>query len=290
MEPTGQSRISARSRRETMDWALVLASQGIEALIDEGAGGAGWGLVVATNDYPAAIRAIQLYRWENRHWHWRHPLAWRGFSFDWNVLFWGLLMAGFYYLSHISRPDFQMAGCMDNEAVQAGQWWRLFSAMLLHANVGHLAANVSTGIVLLGLAMGRYGTGVGLLATYLAGAGGNLAGLLLYPPTHLGVGASGMVMGGLGMLAAQSVTFLHRNRAGWKNVVRSSLAGVMLFVLFGLNPDADVIAHLGGFATGLALGGVLICLPAAWQNPKTDLAAGILFAGLLLATSWLAFR
>src|SRR5271163_492436 len=87
-------RIPARNRRQTMDWALVLASQGIEAVIEHDAEGTGWGLVVATTDHEAALRSIRLYRLENRHWHWRQPLA--GLIFDWRVFLWGLLMTGFY--------------------------------------------------------------------------------------------------------------------------------------------------------------------------------------------------
>jgi membrane associated rhomboid family serine protease len=63
-----------------------------------------------------------------------------------------------------------------------------------------------------------------------------------------------------------------------------------LFVLFGLSPETDVVAHFGGFVAGLALGGLLVCLPPRWQNPWTDAAAATLFGGLLLATGWLAFR
>jgi membrane associated rhomboid family serine protease len=148
---------------------------------------------------------------------------------------------------------------------------------------------VTLGVVLLGLAMGRYGSGTGLLAAYLAGAAGNLAGLMIYPEPHYGLGASGMVMGGLGLLAVHSVTLLRHGAAGRKYVLRGLFAGLMLFVLFGLSPETDVVAHFGGFAAGLVLGGILVWLPKKWQNPKTDAASAILFAGLLLATGWLAF-
>jgi membrane associated rhomboid family serine protease len=290
MEQAEQSRIPTRTRKQAMDWGLVLMSQGIVATIDDGAEGAGWGLVVQTSDYPAAMRAIRLYRLENRHWPWRQPLSWRSLLFDWKILFWALLLVAVYSLSQTSRLDFPVKGRMDNAAVCAGEWWRVFTAMLLHADAAHLAANISLGVVLLGLAMGRYGGGLGILASYLAGAAGNVAGLLLYPGSHLGVGASGMVMGGLGMLAAQSVTLLRNNLIGRKQMFRGLMGGVMLFVFFGLSPNTDVIAHLGGFVAGLAFGGMLVCLPARWKNPKTDLVAGIFFVGLLVTTSWLAFR
>jgi membrane associated rhomboid family serine protease len=179
---------------------------------------------------------------------------------------------------------------MDNAAVRAGEWWRIFTAMLLHADVGHLMSNLSLGMVLLGLAMGRYGSGLGLLAAWLAGAAGNLAGLFVYPDSHLGLGASGMVMGALGLIAAQSVALLRHGPIGRKYVIRGILAGVMLFALFGLSPGTDIVAHFGGFVAGLVLGGVLMSLPATWQNPKTDAAAAVIFAGLLVASTWMALK
>lgn len=290
MDPAGQSRIPAHTRRQTMDWGLVLMSQGITATIDDGADGASWGLLVAPEDYPAALEAIRLYRLENRHWRWLHPLPWRGILFDWRVCFWGLLLAAFFASSRLADSPLAVAGRMDNAAVMAGQWWRIFTAMLLHADAGHLASNLAVGLLLLGLTMARYGGGLGLLLAYLAGAGGNLAGLLVYPPTHLGVGASGMVMGGLGMLAIQSVTILRRSPAARKPVLRGIMAGVMLFALFGLSPGTDVVAHFGGFVSGMLLGGVLLWLSPRRQRPKMDLAAAVLLASLVVVTSWLAFR
>ena len=290
METAGQSRIPTRTRRQTMDWGLVLLSQGITATLDDGADGAGWGLWVPIADYPAALQAIHLYQEENRHWQWRRTLHWRGFHFDWKVACWGLVLVAFHVAGHTIRRDFPIAGRMDSAAVRAGDWWRIFTAMLLHADSAHLASNVFFGLLFLGLAMGRYGSGLALLAAYLAGATGNAAGLIFYPEPHYGVGASGMVMGGLGLLAAQSITLLRRGFVGRKQVLGGIMAGVMLFVLFGLSPDTDVLAHFTGFVTGLALGGILLLFPASWRNGKADFAAAILLVGLLLFTSWLAFH
>ena len=201
-----------------------------------------------------------------------------------------LLLVAFHVASHTTRLDFPIAGRMDSAAVRAGEWWRIFTAMLLHADSAHLASNVFFGMLFLGLAMGRYGSGLGLLAAYLAGAAGNVAGLIFYPEPHFGVGASGMVMGGLGMLAAQSITLLRRGFVGRKQALGGIMAGVMLFVLFGLSPGTDVLAHFAGFVTGLALGGILLLFPSAWRNGRVDFAAAILLVGLLVFTSWLAFH
>lgn len=290
MERPGHFRIPTRNRRQTMDWGLVLLSQGIAATIDDGAEGGGWGLWVTEDEHAAALRAIRLYQWENRHWRWRQPLPWRGFHFDWKVVLWTGLLAVIHFIDFSSNGAVQAAGRMDSAAVRAGEWWRIFTAILLHADIAHLVSNLSLGVVLLGLAMGRYGSGAGMLAAYLAGAAGNLAGLLIYPEPHYGVGASGMVMGGLGLLAIQSVALLRRGAPGRKYVLRGILAGLLLFTLYGLSPGTDVVAHLGGFVTGVVLGGVLTSLPQRWKNSKMDNAAAILFGALLLVTSWRAFR
>lgn len=290
MELPGHIRIPTPTRRRTMDWGLVLMSQGIAATMDDGAEGAGWGLWVAAAEHPAALQAIRLYRLENRHWRWRQPLPWQGFPFDWKVFGWGLLLVAFHVTRRAAQAEVQPAGCMDSAAVRGGEWWRIFSAMLLHADAAHLMSNVVFGLIFLGLAMGRYGSGLGLLAAYLAGAAGNVAGLLFYPAPHFGLGASGMVMGGLGLVAAQSLTLLRHGFIGRQQMLRGILAGVMLFVLFGLSPDTDVLAHFTGFVTGLALGGLLLELPPSWQNRRTDAAAGMLFGGVLAVTGWLAFR
>jgi len=62
-------RIAARSQRQAMDWSLVLASQGIEHVLNHTAE-TGWSLVVAEAEHPAALAAIRQYRLENRRWPW----------------------------------------------------------------------------------------------------------------------------------------------------------------------------------------------------------------------------
>ena len=271
-----------------MDWSLVLVSQGIETTIDRAEDGAGWGLIVAGRDYEAALRAIRQYRLENRAWPWQQAVFKPGFLFDWGSLAWALLACLFFWLS--ARTGMQSAGLMDGAAVAHGQWWRLFTAMWLHADLAHLATNATLGLVLLGLAMGRYGTGIGLLAAYLAGAGGNLLAGLITLQTHRSLGASGMVMGCLGLLAVQSFSLWRQTPHAAKYILSGICGGVMLFVLLALTPGTDVMAHLGGFACGVLLGALLNLLPEVPQMPKTNLLSGLLFALLVIVPWWLALR
>lgn len=201
---------------------------------------------------------------------------------------WAVLAGLFYWLG--TTTDLKTAGLMDGAAVAHGQWWRLFTAMWLHADLAHLATNATLGLVLLGLTMGRYGTGVGLLAAYLAGAGGNLLSGFITLQTHRSLGASGMVMGSLGLLAVQSLSLWRQTPHAARFILSGLCGGVMLFALLALTPGTDVMAHLGGFVCGLLLGALFNLVPAIAQKPVANLLGGLVFALLVIVPWWLALR
>jgi membrane associated rhomboid family serine protease len=279
--------IPTRSKRQAMDWSLVLLSQGIETTIQGADKDHGWQLIVAPVEHARALESIRQYQMENRAHAWRRYLRWSGLIFDWRSTLWFLLLILLFALNETRFPVLEVAGRMDNEAVWSGEWWRLLTAIMLHAGISHLIANVTAGVLLLGLAMGSFGPGFGLLGSYLAGGGGNLAGLFLYPMSHLGLGASGMVMGALGLLTAQSLTALRGGASARQVIVRAFMGGLLLLVLWGFNPTTDVIAHIGGFLTGILLGGLLALFPAKLIESKlANRAAALVFATLVIGT-WL---
>ncbi len=288
MEPESMG-IPARSRREALDWSLVLLSQGIEHSVERGADSAGWQLRVAVPDQADALEAIRLYQIENRHWPWRRQLFARGPLFDWACLGWVGLVCLFYWLSSV-QPGLETVGEMDAAAVSHGQWWRVFTAMWLHADLSHLAGNATWGLILLGLAMARYGTGVGLLAAYLAGAAGNVLACVLAPQPRFSLGASGMVMGCLGLLAIQSFALWRSAPPDRKLIVSGVLGGLMLFLLLGSAPGTDLLAHAGGFVTGMLLGAALTQDSRVRNRTGLNAACGLIFTALVIWPWWLALR
>ncbi len=292
-DPTGEdnrARIPARSRQLALDWSLVLISQGIESTIHRSAEEGGWGLLVNAGEYTKALSTLRQYQVENRGWPWRQEMPWPVLRFDWRCLGWGILL-GAFYLAGGPGTRTLARGVMDTKAVSAGEWWRIFTAMQLHENLGHLMSNLSIGILLLGIAMARYGAGLGLLSAYLAGAGGNVLSLTLNARPFLGLGASGMVMGALGLIAAQSLAFSKLRHKPWKYVIGGGAAGVLLFLLFGLSPNSDVMAHFGGFVCGCIFGALLMFVPIRQiKAAKLDLFASLALTAMVLLTWWLALR
>jgi len=290
---TPRALIPARSEKQAMDWSLVLVSQGIETAIERDGEQGNWGLVVHEPDYERAVHAIQQYRTENPVRPWRHRVPGTELVFDWRGISWFALLAFVYFLNEQTGGRLKDAGLMDNQAVHDGAWWRLFTATMLHGDLPHLVTNATTGLVLLGLVMGTFGPGTGLLGAYLAGVGGNLAGLIFYPDIHRSLGASGFVMGALGMLTGESFSLLKEKFASRQLIMRALAGGLLLLVLWGFSPDprTDVLAHVAGFGIGVAIGGLLAFQPSQWlQRPLANWLASVGVTALVILTWWLALR
>jgi hypothetical protein len=66
------------------------------------------------------------------------------------------------------------------------------------------------------------------------------------------------------------------------------MAAVLLFVFLGVSPDSDVVAHFGGFLSGLLLGVPLALAPKLVHRPWLNLAAVTLFTVLVILPWWWA--
>ncbi len=283
------AQIPMRNRQDAMDCSLALASQEIICEISRQETTPHlYQLTVAETDHPRALETIRSFREENLHWTWRRPLAKARLDFCWQSLTCCLALGAFGYLPQI-RPAVLTNGILDSSLVFEGEWWRPVTATMLHRDIAHLFSNLSAGFVFFGLAMGRYGAGIGLLAILLTGIAGNLFGLAFRTEPYLGLGASGAVMGALGMLGPHAAGLLRQNKQAWRILIVGLMSVAMLFVLFGLSPDSDLIAHLGGFLTGIAIGTALSLLPET-ECKKThwNLLSHIAALAVLLYTWTLA--
>src|SRR5262249_25752968 len=136
-----------------------------------------------------------------------------------------------------------------------------------------------------------------LLAAYLSGAAGNLISWIFATDSHPSLGASGMVMGALGLIAIQTLASWRKAKdpdpsrpPRLKHLLSGLIAGLILFILLGLTPGTNILAHFGGFVSGLVFGVILLWPTYLFRNRVTDFLAGILFVGLIIFQWWLALN
>jgi rhomboid protease GluP len=150
-------------------------------------------------------------------------------------------------------PLVQALGAKDNAAIRSGEYYRFLTAMFLHGGLTHLFFN-SFALYSLGLEVERLFGSLRFLVIYLlAGFGGGLASYALSPNDS--VGASGAIFGLVGALAA----FFYLGRGIFGEMSRQQIGNLIFITLINLGigfstPRIDNYAHMGGLATGVAVG------------------------------------
>lgn len=138
-------------------------------------------------------------------------------------------------------------------ATAAGQWYRLLTPMLLHANLLHIGLNMYILYIYGPHAEQAFGTARFVAIYVISGFLGAVASYAFSPCQAVGVGASGAVFGIAGVL----FVFAYNRRSS--ALMGSFLGGLRFFIIanliFGfIIPGIDNFAHLGGLTAGLLLG------------------------------------
>ncbi|KAL5575688.1 hypothetical protein UlMin_017387 [Ulmus minor] len=154
--------------------------------------------------------------------------------------------------------------------VEDGEGWRLLSCMWLHAGVFHLLANMVS-LLFIGIRLeqefGFFRIGV---LYVLSGFGGSLLSTMNLNPSRpiISVGASGALFGLLGAMLSELITnwTIYANKCA---ALFSLVIVIVLNLAFGLLPNVDNSAHIGGFIAGFLLGFILLMRPQyGYVNPQ----------------------
>jgi membrane associated rhomboid family serine protease len=166
------------------------------------------------------------------------------------------LAVGFFVLTGFGRDlngPIGQALAQVNGLVEAGEWWRIFTPVLLHASITHILFNMWA-LWVLGPQIER---GVGTLpfiGVYLAAAGmGGAFAYLMGGPTDIAVGASGAIFGLFGIWFNWAVR--RRDTAYGRALLRQ--IGFLLLLNAALPLIIGNIAweaHLGGLVAGFVIG------------------------------------
>jgi membrane associated rhomboid family serine protease len=142
---------------------------------------------------------------------------------------------------------------MFNLAVAAGEWWRMFTVVLLHASPMHLLFNMWA-LYVFGPQIEREVGGLRFLALFLAtAAAGSALAFHLGDLRDVGVGASGAIFGLFGVWLASAI---RRRRTAYGRYLLNQL-GFLLLINAALPlfiPRVSWQAHLGGLLAGLVIG------------------------------------
>jgi membrane associated rhomboid family serine protease len=279
---------SATSRSQAEEWALVLAAFGIPHRVESFAGG--WAVIVPEEDAARAREALE--------------------PGDDDALAHGPVLAG----EPAERPTPWLLGsaaCLallaffaltgppgagdawfERGAATAGQMagepWRAVTALTLHLDAAHAAGNALAIAIVLPAVGQRFGAGVGLLLTVLAGACGNLLAALVHAPEHSAAGASTAIFAAFGILGTSR---FFRSGDGRGRRLRPwvvAAASIALLAMLGTGPKSDVIAHGTGFVSGGVLG-VIAAAALPPPSPAIQWLAGALTPLVVIACWRLAF-
>lgn len=286
-DATAPLRVTFDQRRAD-DWALALASAGIDSRID--ASTSGYLVLVPATERVRADRVLDAFDAENRPPLPQEPEQGDADGSSLAAVVVAVLLCIAFVITGPGDWDgvWFKYGAATAWRIDQGEVWRAVTALTLHANFPHLVANAAT-LVIFGTALcGLVGAGVGIWVLLLAGTVGNWLTALLRGSAHSAVGASTAIFGGIGALAAIQLIRRRRGAAvsAWKAWAPLA-AGLGLLGFLGTAPESDVLAHLFGFATGALLGPAAL-RAGVWRDRQTLQLALSLAAGAVVVISWVA--
>lgn len=176
-----------------------------------------------------------------------------GYSRPWSAtsMLEGLTVAG--ACTQLAVPSLTAWGAKHAPSIAAGQYWRLFTPMVLHASPLHLACNLFS-LHSMGHALERWYGPERLMATYVvSGVAANLLSCAINP-LATSVGASGAIAGLVGALAVHNARHSDILRGSRENLEAIGRVVLLNAALGLVETSIDNAAHLGGLVGGAAAG------------------------------------
>jgi rhomboid protease GluP len=293
-EPGDREAIGMLSERRVRRWALVLDARKIPCRIESG--GLGWQLLVPEEYLAAARHELRLFEEENRGWPPAEPLSRPSSANTLVTLSVLLLLATFHNITRLdfslfghNPPDWTELGKASAGRIMDGEWWRLVTALTLHADWLHLVSNLAIGGVFIVWLCRDIGSGLAWCLLLGSGIIGNLANAFVQPSWHSSVGASTALFGAVGILAALSV--VRRRSSRRKRWLLPAAAALALLAILGTEgKNTDLGAHLFGFVSGVGFGLAAEFLLGRYGPPGRALNAllSLLCVAVVTASWWAA--
>jgi rhomboid protease GluP len=187
-------------------------------------------------------------------------------------------------LLSLDVTSLQALGGLNSASVLVnGEWYRLFTAPLLHADLLHIVFN-GIALLMVGYTLERFVGRLWFFAFFVIGAlGGSLMSIAVNSASITSVGASGAIMG---LFAAGYVSYCRLPEGKLRRNLQTQSVRVLLPSLIPLATTAhiDYGAHLGGALSGAVAGFIVLkTWPETSRLPRfRRFAAGIAVIGIIL--------
>lgn len=175
------------------------------------------------------------------------------------------------------------------------EWWRLFSAVMLHAGLFHLVGNLIVQLRSGAMLEAMFGKKAWLLIYVCSGGFSMLSSCVAYP-NRLGVGSSGALCGLIGAWLCFIIITWNQTLPSdvkMRNAQTVSISiSVVVIIATSFLPLMDFAAHLGGLAIGIGLAMTLFAgrLQHGGYRYATRAAGVCLVAALLILMIILVLR
>lgn len=232
-----------------------------------------WALAVAEEHAGEARDEILAYIEENRNW---PPPAPGRDAYRPAFQLLSPFIIGCLVLVYLETGDWKpesawfAAGAGDSTAIlEGGQYFRLITALTLHADVLHLLGNCLLGVFLLHYLFQLLGNGIGLAGLVAAAGLANLLNVAVHGRGHHFVGFSTAIFAVIGILS--SFNFRRHAAIGRTRLLMPLMAGLAMLAMLGSEGErTDLGAHFFGLVIGLLTGylcsarSVLTLRSSAW--------------------------
>jgi membrane associated rhomboid family serine protease len=249
------------ARGEAGEHALVLVAAGIDCQLTPR--GSSIVLLVAESRIVEARRELAAYAEDSQSVATpRLPLPSLRDGLTGVLAYWCALTFIFSAASHHAfATDWLSVGEAQTGRIFDGEWWRVFTALGLHADLEHLISNLVAGSLFGFFLSEILGSGLAWLMILIAGGAGNAINASFQSTAHTSIGASTAIFGAIGLLAVLALKY---QPLPWRRGLRRWVplaAGIMLLAFLGIEGERiDVGAHLAGFLVGCLLGGVFLAV------------------------------
>lgn len=275
------------SKERAEEFSLVLQSAGILHMLDRHSGR--FSIKVSNDCQDAALQTLNRYCVENPE---KQIVKYEAADPD-SRNFTGIFVAALLLTVHLSIDKsissdayVQTFGASARQILN-GEVYRSVTALLLHADIAHLAGNMA-GIALFGSVLcAGMGTGTGWLLILASGVLGNLVNAVFFQTGHLSIGASTAVFGAVGLLTAVELIAALKRKETPKKAIWTVGGGLAILSFMGAAPNSDITAHLFGFIAGIILG-IIYKLLAKKRLPIAVQMVMTAFTAAIVIASWLA--